>query len=941
MPKPISTFCNASRSHITVTRTPHIWISEDVLSETFTAFVRNHKRFGSNVPGPLEARKRASKRRATHLAHQSATVYSPESFVLFDTQSQAAWWKKEKGHSKSQASSWLWPFAPPQVAQDPSPLPTPWTIEDVLRSSNLSQHEPKSVAIKQKIRTHLQGIRTHAEAMDILSYLEVDLRRNPRLAEFILKNIIAQHWKNEEIAEFLLDPWTNPSGTTNYLYILEHAKEHIDLMLWLLRQGVFTKAARLGLLDIAEIQKILLLAPRIHFPAGPEKMTWASFCLQLMTAMDESKVLTVRDLDESFVRDWLQAIVRRNFCAGVPGLLFKMYSRLGLDDPQALENVAHTSISMVESNTICQLNSLVGFLRSKSSERVGSVLFSLTQRFLDEAGLEKPDWAMTSSLEQTVDHWFRKDLLQQVDSMSTLGQATTEGKVLIRTVFRGTLHSRISDKSEEEDRDPSVARLIETRREHVSKLELWYAVLGNLGSMTGFQSDMDENVLKDFILNRGEESDARQRLVTATWVTMALSIKTDTSIKSSGVSKALTAQLRREFLTASAVNEDVLVKLLETLQSLPLPAKNKLLRRIHELSGKLITAEQNYWDMVQTLHDLDDARILEIKKPHVYRSMKLHFPAKLRSMCESFNQDMDMFEKSCTDIIRHVKGSNHILFRVLTHNQQLQRSLVHAGLMLQSSHPGWFNLSEVQSDNLGGRSPLRLLEMIERFANEIARSEQLSSRNAFRQVYWLRAFLVRLRVQIRAPIWKALWHAHVVRRDAAGNGANYYTVTYLYDKIAKTDGYAEADRLLRISSMAHLLRKLKPDEPDKIVEVLPFNTSTNESKASNGIEIVEGADIIRISPFTVSDTSSLPKDTDQGSQSRLINDNKITSPNTPRVLSTAKKYRPQRTSSLSIMLTARRLSKASKLFFMARKDNHSRRLLQSSGTRRRLVAVSP
>lgn len=44
----------------------HIWISDELLSEAFNRYVRvSHasRRYGSNVPGPLEARKRAAKRR--------------------------------------------------------------------------------------------------------------------------------------------------------------------------------------------------------------------------------------------------------------------------------------------------------------------------------------------------------------------------------------------------------------------------------------------------------------------------------------------------------------------------------------------------------------------------------------------------------------------------------------------------------------------------------------------------------------------------------------------------------------------------------------------------------------------------------------------------------------------------------------------------------------
>jgi len=50
----------------------HVWISDEALANAFNRFVQvSHvscKRYGSNVPGPLEARKRGVKRRMMGLA---------------------------------------------------------------------------------------------------------------------------------------------------------------------------------------------------------------------------------------------------------------------------------------------------------------------------------------------------------------------------------------------------------------------------------------------------------------------------------------------------------------------------------------------------------------------------------------------------------------------------------------------------------------------------------------------------------------------------------------------------------------------------------------------------------------------------------------------------------------------------------------------------------
>ena len=50
---------------------PHVWITDEQLSSAFNRFLRvstyTSRRYGSNVPGPLEARKRLAKRRINGL----------------------------------------------------------------------------------------------------------------------------------------------------------------------------------------------------------------------------------------------------------------------------------------------------------------------------------------------------------------------------------------------------------------------------------------------------------------------------------------------------------------------------------------------------------------------------------------------------------------------------------------------------------------------------------------------------------------------------------------------------------------------------------------------------------------------------------------------------------------------------------------------------------
>ena len=59
-----------------VSCTDYVWIGDDFLTHTFHDFVRRgeHRRYASSVPGPLEARNRAGKRRLVNVAPLSGSI---------------------------------------------------------------------------------------------------------------------------------------------------------------------------------------------------------------------------------------------------------------------------------------------------------------------------------------------------------------------------------------------------------------------------------------------------------------------------------------------------------------------------------------------------------------------------------------------------------------------------------------------------------------------------------------------------------------------------------------------------------------------------------------------------------------------------------------------------------------------------------------------------
>lgn len=116
----------------------HIWISDELLSEAFNRFLRvsqSHRRHGSSVPGPLEAKRRLGKRRlGLEAASRGGSSPGFDFGALFGsrvkapTSSEQAWiWEAPQAHVPRLSPAedlppWPWPPAEsdrPELAADP------------------------------------------------------------------------------------------------------------------------------------------------------------------------------------------------------------------------------------------------------------------------------------------------------------------------------------------------------------------------------------------------------------------------------------------------------------------------------------------------------------------------------------------------------------------------------------------------------------------------------------------------------------------------------------------------------------------------------------------------------------------------------------------------------------------------------------------------------
>lgn len=69
-----------------------MWISDALLADSFNRFCQ-HRRHGSSVPGPLEAQRRAAKRKNTSLAPAAHGGVSIDPSILLGSKSKIEWWQ--------------------------------------------------------------------------------------------------------------------------------------------------------------------------------------------------------------------------------------------------------------------------------------------------------------------------------------------------------------------------------------------------------------------------------------------------------------------------------------------------------------------------------------------------------------------------------------------------------------------------------------------------------------------------------------------------------------------------------------------------------------------------------------------------------------------------------------------------------------------------------
>ncbi|KAK5361351.1 hypothetical protein LTR20_004388 [Exophiala xenobiotica] len=288
-------------------RSPFIWISDALLTDTFTRFC-HHKRHGSNVPGPLEAQRRAARRKNTSLAYASHGAPPVDPALVFGGSKDINWWQIPA--SKEPAKHAAFPR-----------LPT-WLFPNNETPQQLQGSEGCRKGISQS--THggqAEQLAQCSNLSDIRAWLKsgnVNLRHDPATGEAIWRHMLMASFSAEEIAEYVSDPGFHPRGTSFIAQLLPTMLALTwDVYSWRILRDSIAKAAELGFIGIEDLRTILntitttdvlSLRKRGHTIINVQRER-IYLVRDILQSLERSKVLRMADLGRPFLSELFSKLV--------------------------------------------------------------------------------------------------------------------------------------------------------------------------------------------------------------------------------------------------------------------------------------------------------------------------------------------------------------------------------------------------------------------------------------------------------------------------------------------------------------------------------------------------------------------------------------------------------------------------------------------------------
>jgi hypothetical protein len=737
-----------------------IWISDSFLAESIQRFTYTHRRHGSAVPGPLEARKRATRGRNTSIAFAGHGGSPIEVAAMFGPDNKVDWWNNpslavpQAQAVKCEALDPLMCFSYSQCTANPL-LPS-WLSErlpslqqrttlgdpSVHDKDFWKQKVPNTSITTDQFYDPLSRCQSLQEIRVLIRRLEINLVQTPDYSRKILKHLLDSSWTASSLRAFFLDATLHTPGSGCFEELLQsyvsqpHEEAHINGLHHCIRESL-----NLGIMSGQDVKVLLNKLPHVQIDRQGtitklgETVAIQNWYLMMANAIRQCHIFTFQDLEEKQLQLWCQRVVEAPFGHHALGTFAAIQQYLK----------SH-SFSV---NTARGLINRWVIYEHRNHERHTRDLTARHHKYTFSS-------RMVSEFLTT---------LQPAVAVKSIYQTTEK---LVRDVLKKC-------------RQPNV-------------LEIWMRALESLPELCS------DGIPKHCAWKNGLSEDAleacgfssKQGIIVRLWTATQLSGQKRGRDHAQHL-RNLIQGLIQLFHQRLKPEEDAMMEFLFTLQSLPLPSPSSLLDKI----AKAKTEQLHLRGSVDKLH-ADLSRIFEssvalFKDDDIYHRAEIYLTPFLRQMAERVNTDPAAFLQVAHQIITQDKASIKMIIRMLRHNRAFN-------IALSQSAPSRIETQPHQLLTTTSLTPAIAIYILNSLARSFALSPAMTPRQSYRKVHWVYLILHRYTcgTAIGPDLTRALWHAGVTRYKDTGTSPT--KIAWILSKVREVEGQQVADQLLWFGS---------------------------------------------------------------------------------------------------------------------------------------------
>ncbi|KEF60093.1 uncharacterized protein A1O9_04943, partial [Exophiala aquamarina CBS 119918] len=722
-----------------------VWISDALLTQTLSRFCQQ-RRHGSCVPGPLEARRRASRRKTTSLAFPSwGDVFTNPSELIERGAQPAAWWQNGVNWSPDQRKarhsllSWL--------LRPPKPPPVQAVAPDAIHT--ISEPEPALLSglVADALLPNIEGCQTLDDIRIRIQQRPINLQCVPAFCDTVLDHLLKSPNWAKEIPALLTAPEFHPAGSSLHLKFFTKLQGlPLALHTWeLIRNSIF-QATTLGLVSPSDLRNIFAIAGSMKLPlpkASTARTHKGNFLHGLVMAINRSSVLHLSDLGKPCLKNLISLLGKH---ARFSNALFVL-------GPWATEENADVFIRVV-------------LMRLKDMPRTQELKGDATYDLASDLSKLK-----TAVLLQA---------LPQV-SMHLLGNHP-HGPTKIN-IGKLTFNKILKFKK--------VPRFLVN----------WRLTLAYLGTITSNMTT--ENNLFTNILNGSPDQQYSQLLAAAwTYISMCHDYAESRSLLQHAGFASVFCQVSQT--ESNPFTNDRLGRLVVEVYQLAIPNKSFLISNIAPFifnRSKLVTSQSQHRTALQGLINRDYSMLVG---GNMFRNAWQNYPYELVDLAESINPHLALFKVLSRKWIYHEWESYFVIKRLLRHNHYLKVLLSQLGPDGTPFRIAQHYKKTHQLQAEGMPTPLEALSFINHVAASIATTEMFSPRGRLNKLYWLYLYLHKTRAPITKEFTQALWYVCMLQRG--GRGPSWELLKWVLEQITIAEG-ADTATLLQVSSIARQKRQ--------------------------------------------------------------------------------------------------------------------------------------